>query len=64
MSSSSARNDAVQLGLRPMRCLEVEYNDVGEMLAVFVLTAKDKQLTALPETRCVTYIVLATTASS
>lgn len=54
----------MQLGLRPMRCLEVEYNDVGEMLAVFVLTAKDKQLTALPETRCVTYIVLATTASS
>lgn len=64
VSGTSTRYNAVQLGLRPMRCLEVEYNDVGEMLAVFVLTAKDKQLTALPETRCVTYIVLATTVSS
>lgn len=59
MSSSSAWNNAVQLGLRPMRCLEVEYDYVGKMLAMLILTAKDEQFASLPETRCVACMLLA-----
>lgn len=51
MSGTSARDDTVQLGLGPVRRLEVEYYYVREMLAMLVLSTKDQQLIALPETR-------------
>lgn len=48
VASPSAWYWSMKLGLRPMRCLEVEDYDVGEMLAVLVLAAKDKKLVPLP----------------
>lgn len=33
-----------------MRRLEVEYYNVREMLAMFILSTEDQQLVALPET--------------
>lgn len=50
VSGTSTRYNAVQLGLRPMRRLEVEYYDVGKVLAVLVLTTKNQKLASLPET--------------
>ena len=41
MSSAATRDYAVQLGLSPVRRLEVEYYYVREMLAMFVLSAED-----------------------
>jgi hypothetical protein len=41
MTGSAARYWAVELGLRPVCCLEVEYDDIGEMLAVLVLSTED-----------------------
>jgi hypothetical protein len=38
----------MQLGLGPVRCLEVEYDDIGKMLAMLILTAKYQQLAPLP----------------
>jgi hypothetical protein len=40
----------MQLRLCPVRRLEIEDDDIGEVLAVFILSAKDQQLGALPET--------------
>ena len=36
-------------GLRPMRSSDIIYNDVGEVLPMFVLTAVDQKLRTLPK---------------
>lgn len=59
VSSAAARCDAVQFGLSPVRCLEVEYNNVGEMLPMLVLATENEQLATLPETCGMTFILLA-----
>ena len=48
VAGSTARNWAVKFGLRPVCCFEIEYYDIGKVLAVFVLSTKDKKLTTLP----------------
>lgn len=47
MSCSAFWNGARNCGLRPMGSLEIENDEVGEVGAVFVLAAKDKQLVSL-----------------
>lgn len=44
----------MQFGLRPVRRLQVEDNDVGEVLTVLVLAAENEQLVTLPEASGVT----------
>jgi hypothetical protein len=41
MTCAAAWYRSVKLGLGPMRGLEVEYDDIGEMLSVLVLSAED-----------------------
>ena len=53
MSSSTLRDGSRDLRLGPMGRLQIEHNYVGEMLAMFVLTAKNQQLVTLPETSSV-----------
>jgi hypothetical protein len=50
MAGPTARYRAMQLRLRPVCSLEIEYNNIGEVLAVLVLSAKDQQLAPLPQT--------------
>jgi hypothetical protein len=38
----------MEFGLRPVRCFEIENYHVGEVLAMFVLAAENKELAALP----------------
>jgi len=40
----------MEFGLRPVGGLQVEYDDVGEVLTVLILTTEDEQFAALPET--------------
>ena len=49
MSCSASRWRAIDLRLDPVRRLEVENNDVGEVGTVFVLPAKHEEFIALPE---------------
>ena len=39
----------MEFGLRPMGGLEVEHNNIGEMLAMLVLSSEDEKFAALPE---------------
>jgi hypothetical protein len=39
----------VEFGLRPMGGFEIEYNNVGKMLAVLIFSAKYEELVALPK---------------
>jgi hypothetical protein len=48
VAGSTAWDWAVKFGLCPVCCFEIEYYDIGKVLAVFVLSAKDKKLTTLP----------------
>jgi hypothetical protein len=50
MASAAARYGPVEFGLRPVGGLEVEHNNIGEMLAVLVLSTEDEKLAALPKT--------------
>jgi hypothetical protein len=45
----------MQLGLSPVCRLQVKDDHIGEMLAVFVLSTKDQQLAALPQTCCMAH---------
>jgi transcription initiation factor IIE alpha subunit len=38
----------MKFGLCPVCGLQVEYDDVGEMLTVLILTAEDQEFTTLP----------------
>ena len=49
MAGSTTWNWTVKFGLRPVRCFKIEDYDIGKMLTVFVLTAEDQELGALPE---------------
>jgi hypothetical protein len=40
----------MEFRLCPVRGLEVENDDIGEVLAVLVLSTEDKKFTAMPET--------------
>ena len=46
---AASRRWAVELGLGPGRCLEVKDDDIVEVQAVLVLSAKDEKLISLPE---------------
>jgi hypothetical protein len=50
VASAAAWYRTVEFGLCPVCGFEVEHDDVGEMLAMLVLTAKDEKFTALPKT--------------
>lgn len=50
VASSAAGCRAVQFRLRPVRRLQIENDDVGQMLSVFILSAKYEKLVTLPET--------------
>jgi len=39
----------MEFGLPPVGGLQVEYDDVGEVLAVLILTTEDEQFAALPQ---------------
>lgn len=56
MASATTWYWAMEFWLRPVGGLQVEYNDVGKMLAVFVLSAKDEKLASLPQTCSVSCI--------
>lgn len=47
MTGTAPRERPRHLGLCPVRGLEVEDDEVGEVCSVFVLTAKDEQLVAV-----------------
>jgi hypothetical protein len=48
----------MELRLCPVCGFEVENDDISEVLAVLVLSTKDKKFTALPETGGVAWIVV------
>jgi hypothetical protein len=50
MASAAARYGSVQFGLRPVGGLEVEHDDIGEMLAMLILSTEDEKLATLPKT--------------
>lgn len=48
VSSSPLGNRAGHWRLSPVRCSEVEHDEIGEVCSVLVLAAEDEQLVALP----------------
>ena len=51
MTSAAAWYRSVKFGLCPVCCFQIEHYNIGKMLAVLVLPAKNQKLTALPQTR-------------
>lgn len=49
MAGPSPGNRSTDLGQSPVKGIEVENNDVGEVFAMFVLTAKNNQFVPLVE---------------
>jgi hypothetical protein len=49
VARTAARYGPVEFGLRPMGGFEIEYNNVGKMLAVLIFSAKYEELVALPK---------------
>ena len=55
MSSTALGNWTGYLRLRPVRCLQIEHNEIGEISAMFVFTAEDEEFVALVQGSRVPY---------
>jgi hypothetical protein len=54
VSGSAFGNGAGDLGLCPVRCLEVEDDEIGKICSMLVLAAEDEEFISLVQSRCMT----------